>query len=59
MSNFEDLYMGHGGAVLVDESCGSASLTTSAGETISFRVDHDPEYVMSGVTEPCMSHQHW
>lgn len=48
-----------GGAVLADDSCGSASLTTRAGDVLSFKLDHDPEFTLSGLTEPCGSYDKW
>lgn len=47
------------GAVLADDSCGSASFTTLAGEVLTFKVDHDPEFMMSGLVEPCSSFEQW
>lgn len=49
----------HGGAVLADASCGSASLTTHTGDVLIFKVDHDPEFTMSGVYDPCSSFEKW
>lgn len=48
-----------GGAVLADASCGVASLTTSAGDVLTFEVHDDPEFTMSGLTEPCSSFERW
>lgn len=48
-----------GGAVLADSTCGHASFTTHTGEVLSFKVDHDPEFVMSGVYEPCTLSEKW
>lgn len=48
-----------GGAVLADSTCGSASLTTHTGDVLTFKLDHDPEFVMSGVYEPCSSFEKW
>lgn len=57
--DFDGVSNNHGGAVLADSTCGSGSLTTSAGETISFKVEHDPEWAMSGLLEPCGSFDKW
>lgn len=48
-----------GGAVLADSSCGRVSFTTSAGDVLSVNLDHDPEYTLSGLTEPCGSFEKW
>lgn len=48
-----------GGAVLADESCGSVSLSNSAGEVFTVMVDNDPEFTMSGVYEPCELSEEW
>lgn len=61
MSMVDDGYFGgyFGGAVLADESCGAVSFSTSAGGVLSFKLDHDPEYTMSGLHEPCSSFEKW
>jgi hypothetical protein len=48
-----------GGAVLADSTCGSASFTTHSGDVLTFKVDHDPEFTMSGLDEPCSSFDQW
>lgn len=48
-----------GGAVLADASCGSVSLSNRFGDVLNINLDHDPEYTMSGVTEPCSSFEKW
>lgn len=48
-----------GGAVLADNTLGSASFTDASGMTISFSVSDDPEYRMSGLEDPCSSFEQW
>jgi hypothetical protein len=56
---FVDSYNFHGGAVLADASCGSVSLSSRSGDVLTINLDHDPEYTMSGVYEPCSSFEQW
>lgn len=49
----------HGGAVLADDTCGSVSLYGASGDVLTFKVDHDPEFTMSGLYEPCSSYDKW
>jgi len=46
-------------ADLVDASCGSVSFYNHVGESITLNLDHDPEYNMSGLVEPCGSFEQW
>lgn len=48
-----------GGAVLADASCGSVSLSNRFGDVLTVNLDHDPEYVMSGVYDPCNLSEKW
>ena len=48
-----------GGAVLADASCGSVSLSNRFGDVLTLNLDHDPEYVMSGVYDPCSLSEKW
>lgn len=54
-----DSYNFHGGAVLADDTCGSVSLSTAAGEVLTINLNDDPEFTMSGLYEPCSSYDRW
>lgn len=54
-----ETYNAHGGAVLADESCGSVSLCGRFGDVLTINLDHDPEFTMSGLYEPCGSFDKW
>lgn len=58
-SKSSDSYNFHGGAVLADATCGSLSLCGDFGEVLTLNLDHDPEYTMSGLDEPCSSFDKW
>lgn len=49
----------HGGAVLADASCGHVSLCGEFGDVLNIKLDHDPEFTMSGLDEPCSSYDEW
>jgi hypothetical protein len=59
IGGYEDSYNFHGGAVLADASCGSVSLSSRSGDVLTLNLDHDPEYTMSGLTEPCSLSEKW
>lgn len=42
-------------ADLTDATCGVVSFYNHVGESITLNLDHDPEYNMSGLVEPCGS----
>jgi hypothetical protein len=48
-----------GGAVLADSTCGIVTLSTASGATFTFKLNDDPEFVMSGLSEPCMLSERW
>lgn len=48
-----------GGAVLADDTCGVVSLSTASGASYTFKVNDDPELMMSGLHEPCALSQRW
>lgn len=58
MSSFVDFNY-FGGAVLADESCGSVTLSNRSGEVLTFNVEHDPEFTLSGVYEPDSLSEKW
>lgn len=48
-----------GGAVLADASCGSVSVCNHFGEVLTVNLEHDSEWTLSGLTEPCSSFDKW
>lgn len=46
-------------ASLADNHCGLASLSFASGATITFFVNDDSEYMMSGLYEPDSSFERW
>ncbi|MNB99685.1 hypothetical protein D3C81_1639510 [compost metagenome] len=56
---FNESYNFHGGAVLADASCGSVSVCNRVGDVLTINLDHDPEWTMSGLTEPCKLSEKW
>jgi hypothetical protein len=40
-------------AILMDSTCGSVSFCNHAGELVTFNLDVDPEFILSGLEEPC------
>lgn len=59
LNDFNEDYGFHGGAVLVDSSCGSVSVCNRFGDVLTVNLDHDPEFTLSGLTEPCSRSDKW